>query len=230
MVVVVLGGALFVTKQRADRAADESIGRALHATRSAIEDALSSRSRALLQTAEAIARVPDYVARIGEGLRRGSRTDLLDQAEEFQRQLGASWALITDDKGILRAKTNEPDLEGDSLGQGAVVGIPLGGDTAQGTWIEPGPGGEDQLYQAVGVPILTPGGSRVYGVLVAAIALDSSFAAHLKANTNSEIVCRSPKSAIHNGYSAIRNPHSQIFRRLPIIQRWSVQTGQSGAQ
>lgn len=187
MVVVVLGGALFVTKQRADRAADESIGRALDATRSAIEDALSSRSRALLQTAQTIVGVPQYVARVGEGLQRGSRTDLLDQAEEFQRQLGASWALITDDKGILRAKTNEPDVEGDSLGQGALVGIPLGGQAAQGTAIEPGPSG-DQLYQAVGVPILTPGGSRVYGVLVAAIALDSAFAAHLKANTNSEIV------------------------------------------
>jgi len=187
VVVVVLGGALFVTKQRADRAADESIGRALDATRSAIEDAMSSRSRALLQTAEAIARVPDYVARIGEALRRGSRTDLLDQAEEFQRQLGATWAFVTDDQGILRAKTNEPEAEGDSLGQAALVGIPLGGEAAQGTAIEPGPSG-DQLYQAVGVPILTPGGSRVYGVLVAAIALDSAFATHLKANTNSEIV------------------------------------------
>jgi serine/threonine-protein kinase len=187
VVVVVLGGALFVTKQRADRTADESVGRALDATRSAIEDALSARSHALLQTAQTIARVPQYVARVGAGLQRASRTDLLDQAEEFQRQLGATWALITDEKGILRAKTNEPEVEGDSLAQGAVVGIPLGGEAAQGTWIEPGPSG-DQLYQAVGVPILTPGGSRVYGVLVAAIALDSAFAAHLKANTNSEIV------------------------------------------
>jgi serine/threonine-protein kinase len=187
VVVVVLGGALFVTKQRADRAADESIGRALNATRSAIEDALSGRSHALLQTAQTIARVPQYVARVGAGLQRASRADLLDQAEEFQRQLGATWALITDEKGILRAKTNEPEAEGDSLGQGALVGIPLGGEAAQGTAIESGPSG-DQLYQAVGVPITTPGGSRVYGVLVAAIALDSSFAAHLKANTNSEVV------------------------------------------
>lgn len=187
MVVVVLGGALYVTKQRADRAADDSIGRALDATRSAIDDALNSRSRALLQTGEAIARVPDYVARIGEGLRQGNRANLLDQADEFRDQLGASWALIADDQGVLRAKTNERDVEGDALSEGALVGIPLEGRTAQGTWIEPGPSG-DQLYQAVGVPILTPGGSRVYGVLVAAFALDSGVAAHLKANTNSEIV------------------------------------------
>ncbi len=187
VVVVVLGGALLVTQQRAARAADDSIGRALDATRSAIDDALRGRSRALLQSAGVIARIPDYVARIGEGLRQGNRANLLDQADEFRDQVGAAWALIADDQGILRAKTNERDAEGDSLSQGALIGIPLEGRAAEGVWVEPGPAG-DQLYQAVGVPILAPGGSRVYGVLVAAIAIDSVFAAHLKANTNSEMV------------------------------------------
>jgi serine/threonine-protein kinase len=235
VVVVVLGGALYVTKQRADRAADDSIGRALDATRSAIDDALNSRSRALLQTGEAIARVPDYVARIGEGLRQGNRANLLDQADEFRDQLGASWALITDDKGILRAKTNERDIEGDALGEGALVGIPLEGRTGQGTWIEAGPSG-DQLYQAVGVPILTPGGSRVYGVLVAAVALDSGVAAHLKANTNSEIVFFSldtlgaphpavatlPAQAIEQAMTAGSWPTAQALDSGNLRLRWNV--------
>jgi len=186
--VVVLGGALLVTQQRAGRAADASVSRALEATRSAIEDGLSGRSRALLQSAAVLARIPDYVARIGEGLRQGNRANLLDQADEFRDQAGASWVLITDAEGVLRAKTNERELEGEPLAEGALVGLALEGRPAEGTWIEPGPGGEDRLYQAVAVPIRSPGGSAVYGVLVAAVAIDSALAAHLKANTSSEIV------------------------------------------
>ncbi len=187
MVVVVLGGALWLTKQRADRAADESIERALDATRSAIDDALAGRSSGLRQTAEVIARIPDYVARISEGLRQGNRANLLDQADEFRNQVGAAWALITDGEGVLRAKTNERDVEGEPLAEGAMVGIPLEGRSAEGVWIEPGPAG-DQLYQGVGVPIMPPRSSVVYGVLVLAVPIDSSFAAHLKANTSSDIV------------------------------------------
>ncbi len=187
VVVVVLGGALLVTKQRADRAADDSLARALDATRSAIDDALSGRSHALRQSLAVVAQEPNYVARIGEGLRQRNRANLLDQSDEFRDQVGAAWALITDDRGILRAKTNERSAEGDTLAEGALIGIPLEGRAAEGVWIEPGPAG-DQIYQAVGVPLVAPSGSRVYGVLVAAIPIDSAFTAHLKANTNSEVV------------------------------------------
>jgi serine/threonine-protein kinase len=187
VVVVVLGGALWLTKQRADRAADESIERALEATRSAIDDALTGRSDGLRRTAEAVAGVPDYIARISEGLRQGNRANLLDQADEFRQQLDAAWALITDREGVLRAKTNERDLDDEPLAEGALVGIPLEGRSAEGIWIEPGPDGGDQIYQAVGVPIMAPGNSVVYGVLVLAVPVDSTFAAHLKTNTNSEI-------------------------------------------
>ena len=187
VVVAVLGGALWLTKQRADRAADESIERALDATRSAINDALTSRSTGLRKTAEVVAAVPEYIARISEGLRQGNRANLLDQADEFREQVDAAWALITDGEGVLRAKTNERDVAGESLAEGALVGIPLEGRSAEGIWIEPGPEG-DQLYQAVGVPIKPPRSSVVYGVLVAALPVDSAFAAHLQSNTNSEIV------------------------------------------
>lgn len=188
MVVVVLGGALGLTKQRADRAADESIERALDATRSAIEDALASRSSALMQSVSFAAQIPHYVARIGESLRQGNRANLLDQADEFRDQVGAAWALITDGEGLLRAKTNERDLEGESLAEGALIGIPLEGREAEGVWIEPGPDARDLIYQASGAPIRPPQSSVVYGVLVAARPVDSAFAAHLKENTNSDIV------------------------------------------
>lgn len=188
MVVVVLGGALWLTKQRADRAADESIERALDATRSAIDDALAGRSSALRQSVRVIAQIPDYIARISEGLRQSERANLLDQADEFRDQVEAAWALLTDGEGVLRAKTNERDLDGEPLAEGALVGIPLEGRVAEGVWIEPGSDGSDVIYQAVGAPIMAPQSSVVYGVLVAAVPVDSAFAAHLKSNTNSEMV------------------------------------------
>jgi serine/threonine-protein kinase len=191
VVLVVLGSSLLLTKQRADRAADASIARALAATRSAIDDALAARSQALLQSARVVAQVPDYVARIGEALRQHNRANLLDQADEFRGQVDAAWALITDADGILRAHTDFRDAAGDSLGEGALVGLPLEGESAAGTWIEPGveeAADDDRLYQAVGVPIKSPGGTTVYGVLVAAVPIDSVLAAHLKQNTESEIV------------------------------------------
>lgn len=49
VIVVVLGGALLLTKRGADQAADDSVARALSAGRSAVQDALDSRSRVLLQ-------------------------------------------------------------------------------------------------------------------------------------------------------------------------------------
>ena len=49
VVIAALGGALFLTKRGADRAADESVNKALAATQSAIQDALGSRAQSLLQ-------------------------------------------------------------------------------------------------------------------------------------------------------------------------------------
>ncbi|HXV86734.1 MAG TPA: protein kinase [Gemmatimonadales bacterium] len=187
VVVAVLGGSLLITKIRADRAADESLGRALTATRAAMDDALASRSHALAQSARLIAQVPDYVARISEALRLDNRANLLDQADEFRGQLDATWALIADARGILRARTDQRDVMGDSLGEGALVGLALEGNVTQGVWIEPGPEG-DEIFQAVGVPIVSPGGASLFGVLVAALRVDSAFASDLRENTGSEVV------------------------------------------
>ena len=101
----------------------------------------------------------------------------------------SDWTLITDPAGLLQAWTMNREQFGDSLGEGALVGLALEGNPTEGVWIEPGPAG-DRLYQAVGAPILPPAAEAQtpYGVLVAAVPIDSAFVATLKANTNSEIV------------------------------------------
>ncbi len=187
VVIVVLGGALLITARRADQAADDSINKALAATQSAIDDALQRRTENLVHAAAVLARVPQYVARISEALKTNNRSTLLDQADEFQHQMGADWALLTDNVGVLKARTNRRGAFGDDLSEGSLVGLPLGGEQAQGIWIESGPEG-DALYQAVGVPILGPGGTTPYGVLVAAVPIDSAFVAEIRRNTNSDVV------------------------------------------
>ncbi len=185
--MAVLGGALLLTKRRADRVADDSIARALAATQASIEDALASRSLALRQLAAGLARVPTYVSRIGEALRSGNRANLLDQADEFRAQTGAEWALIIDNIGVLKARTDQIDVFDEDFSQGSLIGIALGGEETEGIWIEGGPDG-DVLYQAVGVPILSPGRTALYGILVAAVPIDSNFAGELKRHTNSDVV------------------------------------------
>lgn len=187
MVVAVLGGALFFTWRRANQAADESIDKALTATQSSIDDALSGRSAALLQVTAGLAQVPDYVSRISEALSGGNRSDLLDQADEFREQTGAAWSLITDGAGILQAWTYDRNIFDDDLAESSLVGLALQGDSTEGVWIEPTPDG-DVIYQAVGVPVFDPGRTLIYAVLVTAHEIDSAFAADLQRHTNSDVV------------------------------------------
>ncbi|HEX3233427.1 MAG TPA: protein kinase [Gemmatimonadales bacterium] len=187
VVVAVLGAALLVTKRQADSAADAASTRALQATQSAIGDALAGRSQTLRRLAAALAQVPAYVSRIGESLRAGTRANLLDQADELRAQTGADWVLITDGAGVLQAWTANRSAFDEDFSRGALIGRALEGQTTEGVWIEPGQAG-DELYQAVGVPVVDPGSARPFGVVVAALRIDSAFARQLRRHTNSEIV------------------------------------------
>ncbi|HEY7636063.1 MAG TPA: protein kinase [Gemmatimonadales bacterium] len=187
VVVAALGAALVVTKIRANSAADAASERALRATEDAIGDALVGRSRTLRQLAAALVQVPAYVSRIGEALRANDRANLLDQSDELRRQTGADWVLITDGNGVLKAWTAQRNAYDQDFSRGALIGRALEGQTTEGLWLEPGPAG-DELFQAVGVPATTPGVGTPFGVVVAALRVDSALAGVLKRHTNSEIV------------------------------------------
>jgi eukaryotic-like serine/threonine-protein kinase len=187
VVVAVLGSALLATKRRADAAADDASARALGATASSIQEALTSRSLTLLRLTHALAQVPAYVSRIGESVRTGDRANLLDQADELRIQAGADWVLVTDGAGVLQAWTAHRGIFGEDFSRGALIGRAMEGQVTQGLWLEPTDDG-DALYQAVGVPVVNPGSSTPFAVVVAALRVDSTFAAQLHRNTASEIV------------------------------------------
>jgi eukaryotic-like serine/threonine-protein kinase len=187
VVVAVLGSALLVTKRRADAAADDASARALGATAATIEEALASRSVTLLRLTQALAQVPAYVSRIGEALRGDDRANLLDQADELRVQTGADWVLITDGAGVLQAWTAHRGTSEEDFSRGALIGRAMEGQVTQGLWLEPTDEG-DALYQAVGVPVSNPGSTSPFGVVVAALRVDSALATQLRRNTDSEIV------------------------------------------
>ncbi len=187
VVVAVLGLALLVTKRRADAAADLATAQAVRATQAAIGEALDGRSRTLLRLTGALTQVPAYVSRIGEALRRDDRANLLDQVDELKAQTGADWVLITDAGGVLKAWTLRRDLFDEDFSGGALIGLALEGRRTEGLWLEPAPDG-DHLYQAVGVPVTSPGSPAPLGVAVAGLRIDSLFAGQLRRQTNSEIV------------------------------------------
>jgi eukaryotic-like serine/threonine-protein kinase len=187
VVTLVLGVALLVTKRQADRAADAASLQAVQATQAAIRDALEGRSQTLLQLTAALVQVPVYVSRIGESVRTGERADLLDQADELREQIGAEWVLITDPAGVLRAWTSQRDLFDQDFSGGALIGRALEGRTTAGLWIEPGDAG-DELYQAVAMPVASPGSATTLAVVSAALKIDTAFVGRLRRHTNSEIV------------------------------------------
>lgn len=190
VVVVVLGGALLLTKVRADQAASESIGRALAATRSAIKAELNARSSALGQSAAIFAKQSPVVARIQNALNNNRRADLLDADSELVQQTGAAWALITDAQGVLQAWSLHRDEVGDEMGDASLIAKALQGQAAVSLWIEVDSSSgtpRDVFYQAVAVPIQAPGNNPI-AALVAALPIDSAFAAALNKQTASDIV------------------------------------------
>ena len=187
VVTLVLGAALLVTKRQADRAADSASLHAVRATQAAIRDALEGRSQTLLQLTAALVQVPVYVSRIGESVRTRTRSDLLDQADELKAQIGADWVLITDASGVLQAWTSQRNLFDQDFSRGALIGRALEGRTTTGAWIEPGPNG-DELYQAVALPVASPGSATTLAVVSAALKIDTAFASRLRLHTNSEIL------------------------------------------
>jgi HAMP domain-containing protein/predicted Ser/Thr protein kinase len=190
VVVVALLGALFLTKTKADAAAEQSIHRALEATQSNIQAVLDGRYGELSKEFRIVARQSPIYGRIQASLQTGAQSNLFDQAEQIRDETGAAWVLIVDGDGILRASTLDPSAQGDSLGVGSLVGLALEGETTRGLWLEVDPAtGKDVPFQAVGVPVRAGAeGAPVFAVLIAAAPIDSTFAADLKRRTNSEIV------------------------------------------
>src|SRR2546426_63920 len=99
--------------------------------------------------------------------------------------LGAAWVLVTNEAGVLLARTDYPDQVDRDLSSGALVAGALSRVQGSGAWLDDVTG---RLYQAVATPLAASREAAPQGVLVAAYALDDSTAQAIKQATTSDVV------------------------------------------
>src|SRR2546425_2216631 len=129
----VLGVTLGLTSLQANRTADESVRRALAGVRRGVQAFLAGRTATFAGMSAVSAEVPQFRERL---LKASERSNVLDQAEEHRRLLGAAWVLITNEHGVLVARTDYPTESDIDLSRGALIANALSGDAASGAWLD----------------------------------------------------------------------------------------------
>ena len=181
-VVGVLGVTLGLTSLQANRTADESIRRALAGVRRGVQAFLTGRTAAFAGTSAVSAEVPQFRERL---LKASARSNAIDQAEEYRQLLGAAWVLVTNERGILVARTDYPDQFDVDFSRGALIANALSGEPANGAWLDEE---RRRLFIAVAVPLRASPAATPQGALVAAYAIDDALAQQIKQSTTTDVV------------------------------------------
>src|SRR5437773_10098387 len=176
LVVVVLGVTFGLTSLQAHRTADESIRRALVGRRRGVQAFLAGRTAAFAGMSGVSLQVPQF----RERLLKRSRSDVLDQAEEYRHLLGASWVLVTTDRGLLVARTDYPEEFDIDLSRGALIAQALSREQAGGAWLDDR---ARKLYMAVSLPRRASPDATPQGTLGAAHEVNDPLAPELKQAT-----------------------------------------------
>ena len=181
-IAAVLGVTLGLTTVQADRTADQSIRRALTGVRRGVQAFLAGRTATFMGMSGVSAEVPQFRERL---LKSAERSNVLDQAAEYRQLLGAAWVLVTNERGILVARTDYPAQFDIDLSRGALVAGALSGESSSGAWLD------DRLHRlfiAVAVPLRASAAAVPQGALVAAYAIDDTLAQQIKQATTTDVV------------------------------------------
>ena len=207
IVCAVLAAALAVASHSGRRAAREAERRGLEQAADLTAQLLAGRWRSLGGGARVFVQGPYFRALVAE--RRPD--DILDQALEAAEQLGADWVFITDERGLLLAKSDEPGAHGVPMSGIPLVAGALEGRTTAGYGVSR----DTLLFQTVAVPIVVPGAAPV-GVLVATKVIDRQMALDVRAATNYDVVFYTvdAKSAPHVAATSLADA-TQAAATLP---------------
>lgn len=179
IVCAVLFAALIVASYSARRATREAERRGLEQAADLTAQLLAGRGRSLAGGARVFVQGPSFRSLVAER----QHDDILDQAFEAAGQLGADWVFITDERGTLLAKSDEPGVQGVEMGTIPLVEGALEGRPTFGFGISR----DTLLFQTVAVPIVVPGAAPI-GVLVATKLVDRQMALDVRASTAADIV------------------------------------------
>src|SRR5947199_164479 len=181
-VVGVLGITLGLTSLVAHGTADEAIRHALAGVRRGVQAFLTGRTTALAGMSALSAEVPQFRERL---LNASERSNVLDQAEAYRRLLGAAWVLVTNERGILVARTDYPTQFDVNFSRGALIANALSGEPANGAWLDEE---RRRLFIAVAGPLRASPTESPRGALVAAYAIDDALAEQIKQATATDVV------------------------------------------
>ena len=191
VVVAVLAIAIAITSAVAQRSAEHELDRRLENTARVAQQNLDAENAKLAAGAAAAAQNAPMLANIVSG----DRSSVFNQAEEFDSILGTSFTLITDNRGVLRARTDDAGAGADTLGHPVIVGA-LSEDRQLAGYMNierrrrsgDSLASEYHLYLAVGTPLKDLGSGVIQGVLLAADEVTDTLAEHIKEATGSDIV------------------------------------------
>src|SRR2546422_7255612 len=127
------------------------------------------------------AEVPQFRERL---LKAAEGSNVLDRAEEHRRLLGAAWVLITDEHGVLVARTDYPTESDIDLSPGALIAGALSGDETSGAWVDER---RRKLFMAVAVPLRASPQAAPQGSLIAAYAIDDKLAHPIRQATTTAV-------------------------------------------
>jgi eukaryotic-like serine/threonine-protein kinase len=179
IVCTVLAAALAVASRTGRRTATDEMRRDLDQSADLTAQHLTGRGRSLAGGARVFVQGPNFHSIVASSVRE----DILDQALEAQVQLGADWVFITDERGMLIAKTDEPGVRDVPMADIPLVRGALEGRNTSGFGVSR----DTLLFQAVAVPIVPPGAAPV-GVLVATRLITDSIARDVRATAGAEVV------------------------------------------
>ncbi len=179
IVAVVIASAFVITSASVRRAGEASARRGLEQSADLVAQSLAGRSRSLAGGARVFVQGPYFRTLVQEK----RRDDIVDQAIEASEHLDADWVIITDDRGVLQENSEEPGSGGAPMGNVPLVAGALRGLVTNGFGVSR----DSLLFQAVAVPIITPGGAPI-GTLIATRIVDSLLVRDVKATTSSELL------------------------------------------
>ncbi len=184
VVAVVLGVALAITARSAERAADETVDRALASGRQFIVARFEERGRSLMERTQTVAGYAPFRSALESAFSALAGADAFDQADVAATQIGADWVQLVDADGIRRGKSDDPEASEVSLARSPMIQQALRGEPTSAFGVS----GDTMLVQLAAVPIA--GASRIIGALMAARVVDDAFAVSMKegAATGVEVI------------------------------------------
>ncbi|AHG88975.1 protein kinase [Gemmatirosa kalamazoonensis] len=163
------------------RADERAARRRLEQDAEFVAHLLAGRERSLAGGARVFAQGPYFRGLVAS--QRPLHDELLDQAMEAEDLLDASWVFITDARGRLLAKSDEPGAAGTDMGGVALIAGALRGQVMSGFGVSR----DSLLFQVIAMPIAVPNGTPV-GVLVATNVIGEEVVRDVRATTGSDVL------------------------------------------